>query len=377
MSYRHLSLLVCALFISPARAAFPVPPLPSIDARAYLLMDYQSGIIIAQKNADQKMEPASLTKMMTIYAVAGELRAGRVSLRDEVTVSEKAWRMTGSRMFIEVGKKVSIEDLMKGDIVQSGNDASVALAEYVSGSEEMFVALMNHHAEALGLKNTGFVNSTGLPHDAHFTTAHDIATLSAALIREYPAIFKLFSLREFTYNGIRQANRNKLLFRDGTVDGIKTGYTDSAGFCLAASASRDGRRLISVVMGASDEERRASASLMLLNYGFRFFENHRLFAAGESVHSVKIWKGETDSLQLGLQQDLYVTFPRGAYDNVNAAVDVNSPIVAPLTQGQQLGTLRVTLGERELATRPLFTLNAVAEAGAIDRFIDEVKLLFQ
>jgi D-alanyl-D-alanine carboxypeptidase (penicillin-binding protein 5/6) len=377
MQYRNLLLLALTVCAPQAHSVVSVPPLPQLDARAYLLMDYQSGRVIVHKNADQQMEPASLTKMMTIYAVASEIREGRVSLNDEVIVSEKAWRMTGSRMFIEVGKKVSIEDLMKGDIVQSGNDASVALAEHVSGSEEMFVVLMNQHAGELGLKDTHFVNSTGLPHSSHLTSARDIAALSAALIREFPAVFKIFSTKEFTYNGIKQQNRNKLLFKDESVDGIKTGYTDSAGFCLAASASREGRRLISVVMGASDGEARATSSLTLLNYGFRFFENHRLFAAGESVHTAKIWKGETDSLKLGLERDLYVTIPVGGYESVDAAVDVQSEILAPMSQGEKLGTLRVTLADKELSNRPLLSLNAVAEAGVFSRLVDEVKLWFQ
>ncbi len=362
--------LVCA-------APPPPPPLPNIEANAYFLMDYQSGAVIAEKNSRQMMEPASLTKIMTIYVVASELRDGRIKRDDQVSVSEKAWKMLGSRMFIEVGNQVRLDDLMKGDIVQSGNDASVALAEHVSGSEEIFAAVMNQHALKLGLTDSNFLNSSGLPNAEHVTSAHDVAILSAAMIREFPDVYKMFSIREFTFNNIKQNNRNRLLFKDDSVDGIKTGYTKSAAYCLAASAIRNGRRLISVVMGAPSEALRTKASLALLNYGFRFYETRRLFKSGETVNSVKIWKGKHDALDLGLLRDLYVTVPVGHYDSLKAAVDLDAKLIAPIDKGQTIGTLRVTLDEREVATRRVVSLHEVASGNVVSRLLDEIKLIFE
>ena len=355
----------------------PPPPIPSINASAYLLMDFHSGVIVAEKNSRQVMEPASLTKIMTIYVVANELRDRRIKLNDQVPVSERAWRMSGSRMFIEVGEHVSLEELMKGDIVQSGNDASVALAEYVSGSEEIFAAVMNQHAARLGLTDSNFANSTGLPDDSHLTSARDVALLSARLISEFPDIYKMFSIREFTYNDIKQHNRNRLLFRDDSVDGVKTGYTKSAGYCLVASAVRDGRRMISVVMGAPSEVTRTTASLALLNYGFRFYETRRLFKAEETISSVKIWKGERDSLDLGLSKDLYVTVPVGHYADLKAAVDLDAKLVAPISKGEAVGTLRVTSDEREIVTKPVVSLHEVSSGNVLARLLDEIQLLFE
>jgi len=363
-------------FAAQAPAA-PIPGPPRLDARAYVLMDFDSGSVIAEKDKNAPMEPASLTKIMTIYAVARELELKTLSLDDEVTVSEKAWRMPGSRMFIEVGKKVRLEDLMMGDIIQSGNDASVALAEHVSGTEDVFAALMNQHAERLGMSSTNYVNSTGLPHPEHITSAYDIALLSRALIREFPDIYSWFSIREFTYNGIKQNNRNRLLSRDETVDGIKTGYTENAGFCLAASAARDGQRLISVVMGTESDNGRLKSSQALLNYGFRFFETHKLYGPQESVTDVRVWKGDTDRIDLGLSEALYVTIPRGQYENLDATMSIDSRIIAPIAVGKQLGTLEVKLGTEAVAQRPLLALGAVKEGGTLERLIDQVQLLFE
>lgn len=360
-----------------AGAALPVPPPPTIDASAWVLMDHQSGAIIAGRNENERAAPASLTKIMTIYTVANELREGHASLDDEVLVSEKAWRTKGSRMFIEVGNRVRLEDLMKGDIIQSGNDASVALSEHLSGSEEVFAALMNQHARRLGMEGTNFVNSTGLSHDEHYSTARDVAILSAALIREFPHVYRWFSEREFTWNGITQPNRNRLLFRDPSVDGIKTGYTEAAGYCLAASAQRDGRRLIAVVMGAASAAARTEAASALLNYGFRFFETHRVYGAHEAVTETRIWKGETQRLALGLIEDLYVTTARDRYEDLDARIDLPAQILAPVEAGQALGTLVIVLDGEEIERRALVALNTVAAGGIVTRMLDEVRLLFE
>lgn len=367
--------VVCSLAV--ADEPLPPPPPPSIEARAYVLMDFHSGEILAERAAGDRVEPASLTKIMTIYTVAAELHAGRIALDDEVLVSEKAWRTGGSRMFIEVGDRVRVEDLMKGDIIQSGNDASVALAEYVSGTEEVFAALMNQHAQRLGLAGTHYVNSTGLPHPEHYTTAMDVAKLSAALIRDFPEIYAWFSELEFTWNGIKQPNRNRLLRRDDSVDGIKTGYTEAAGYCLAASAARDGRRLIAVVLGAGSDAARTRAASALLSYGFRFFETHRLYAAGEPVTRVPVWKGEQAAVAAGLDADLYVTVPRGHYERLDAQLSLEPRLIAPVAAGDRLGTLAVTLGGEEIAVRPLLALEELPAGGLLTRMLDEVRLWFQ
>ena len=274
--------LLLSLFTLTAGAAPPVPAPPAVAASGHLLIDMHSGRVLAENNADARLEPASLTKIMTAYVAFRELRHGKLKLDDQVLISEKAWKEPGSRMFIEVGKRVSVENLLKGMIIQSGNDASVALAEHIAGSEETFAGLMNDHARRLGMLNSHFVNATGLPHADHYTTPHDIALVTAATIREFPDLYKLYSDKEFVWNNIHQANRNLLLARDSSVDGVKTGHTESAGYCLVASAEREGMRLISVVMGTTSENARAKETLSLLNYGFRFYETHRLYGAGET-----------------------------------------------------------------------------------------------
>ena len=354
-----------------------VPAAPKIAAKGYILLDYHSGYVLSQDNADERMEPASLTKLMTAYAVFYELRQGHIKLSDSVRVSEKAWRTPGSRMFIEVGSRVPVEQLLKGLIIQSGNDAAVALAEYVAGSEDAFVALMNEHAHNLGLKNTHFANATGLPHPNHYSTAHDLARLGAALIREFPQYYSYYSTKKFTYNNITQYNRNKLLWRDDRVDGMKTGHTDSAGYCLASSAKHGDMRLVAVVMGTASENARARESEKLLSYGFRFFETHELYAADKPLKNMRIWKGATDSLALGLKKPLYVTVPRGRYDSLNASLTVENSIIAPAHKGQQFGTVNVRLGDDTLAKRPLVALQDVPEGGLWQRMVDNVMLLFQ
>lgn len=367
------------MLLSFAAAAAPpaVPAPPPIDARAYLLQDFHSGRVLAEKNADERMEPASLTKMMTVYVVFSELEEGHIALSDKVHVSEKAWKTPGSRMFIEVGSEVSVEDLLKGDIVQSGNDASVALAEYVAGSEASFAEIMNQYASRLGMNGSHFVNATGLPADGHYTTARDMATIAQALIRDFPDFYKLFSIKQYTYNGITQYNRNRLLWSDESVDGLKTGYTESAGYNLVSSASRDEMRLVSVVMGAGDEKARVRYSQSLLGWGFRFFETHRLYAAKQPLTRVRVWKGELEDIGMGLQHDLWITVPRGQYDKLSANLEVDKDIVAPVHEGETHGTVKVTLGDSDVTQRPLVALQSVAEGSLWQRLSDHVRLMFQ
>ena len=378
---RSSQLLLVLLFVALAgpfrAAAAPVPSGPSVAAVSHVLQDFHSGHVLDEHDADKRAEPASLTKMMTTYVVFQELREGNVRLREQVRISEKAWRMQGSRMFIEVDKYVSVEDLLKGMIVQSGNDASVALAEHVAGSEDAFAQLMNQYAKRMGMKGSHFVNSTGLPHPEHYTTARDMAILSSALIRDFPDEYQWHAVKEFSYNGITQHNRNKLLWRDETVDGIKTGHTESAGYCLAASALRDSMRLIAVLMGARSENARAAETQKLLNYGFRFYETHQLYKANEPVSQVRLWKGELDTLDVGLTGNLYVTVPRGQYKKLNASMQMDGNVIAPVSQGQGVGALRVTLGERELAQRPLVSLQNVREGTLWRRLSDHVMLMFE
>lgn len=323
------------------------------------------------------MEPASLTKLMTVYVVLSELEQGDIQLDDLARVSEKAWRTPGSRMFIEVDKQVSVEELLKGVIVQSGNDASVALAEFVAGDEVAFSQLMNHYVQRLGMLNTHFVNATGLPDPEEYTTARDMAILARAIVRDFPTFYEWHSIRQYEYNGITQYNRNKLLWRDDTVDGLKTGYTSSAGYCLVASAKRDGMRLISVVLGSQSEKTRAQESQTLLNYGFRFFETHRLYQAQEPLAKVRVWEGTLPQVDVGLEDDLYITVPRGRYDQLNGNMQLKPEIKAPLDKGQTLGTAVVSLGEEPMAERPLVALQGVAEGSLWQRLTDQVRLYFQ
>ena len=381
MTLTSRCLALFAIFLLPLGQAWGgpmlVPSPPSVKATSYLLIDYDSGQVLADKDADMRVEPASLTKMMTAYVVLHELKAGTIKESDEVTVSEKAWRTPGSRMFIEVGKKVPVGTLFKGMVIQSGNDASVALAEYIAGSEETFAELMNEQARRLGLNNTHFVNATGLPHEDHYTTAADLARIATALIREFPEHYGLYSEKQFTYNNITQYNRNKLLWRDKSVDGIKTGHTESAGYCLVTSAKRNGMRLISVVLGTDSENARAKISQSLLNYGFRFFETHKLYEAGQPITRARVWKGEQDQLPLGLGQDFYVTIPRGQYRKLKPVMELAARITAPVSRGQTLGTVAVTLADQTLASRPLLALDTVAEAGLWGRLVDGVQLMFE
>lgn len=366
---------LAALTIHAEPVIIPAPP--AINAISYMVMDYNSEQILVEKNIDERLPPASLTKIMTVYVAGQELKSGKIRLDDKVKVSEKAWRMEGSRMFIEVGKEVSVEDLLHGVIIQSGNDASVALAEYISGSEDVFASIMNNNAVQLGMTNSHFVNSTGLPDEQHYTTARDLAILSKALIRDFPEIYELHSVREFTFNGIKQHNRNRLLSIDQTVDGIKTGHTKDAGYCLVASAKREDMRLISVIMGAEGTSARTSSSQSLLNYGYRFYETRKLYGANETITTAKIWKGETDTIELGIDHDLYVTAGRGQFDNLNTTFDIDPEIKAPVNQGEKHGTLKVSYAGKQLATDSLVALQSVKEGSMFVRMKDNVQLLFQ
>lgn len=374
----QLTLLGIALFTFNTQAGVTVvPAAPKVSASSYILMDFDSGQILASDNIDEQLPPASLTKIMTVYVTAHELEAGRISLEDEITVSEKAWKMEGSRMFIEVNKKVKVADLLKGIIVQSGNDASVAMAEHISGTEEVFAQLMNQHAKRIGMSSSMFANSTGLPADNHFTTARDLALLARTLIAEFPEIYELHSIREFTFNDIKQSNRNNLLWRDPSVDGIKTGHTEAAGFCLVASAKREDMRLISVVMGTGGSEARIKASQSLLNYGFRFFETHKLYEANQVITSAKVWKGETESVDLGIRETLYITIPATRYKDLKAEVTPDGQLNAPINTGEQRGTLSVSLDDKEIVSMPVVTLNAVKAGSFFKQIKDEIQLLIQ
>jgi len=368
-------LLIMSFTAVQAGAITPSPSAPSVAAKAYTLVDYNSGRVLAEQNSEERLPPASITKLMTSYVVSHELHAGNIGLDDEVLISEKAWRMVGSRSFIEVNTKVSVEALLRGMIVQSGNDAAVALAEHIAGSEETFAQMMNQYAQQLGMFNTNYRNATGLPDPEHYTTAHDIALLSAALIRDFPEHYKWYSEKEFTYNGITQHNRNKLLWRDNSVDGLKTGHTDAAGYCLAASAVRSDMRLVSVVLGTRSENARAQETQKLFNYGFRFFETHQLYKAGEAITTSKVWKGAERELALGLAEPLSVTVPRGRYNDLVATTNLQQPIIAPVAQGTTLGEVTITLGDEVIAKQSLVAINAVEQGSWWRRLIDEILLL--
>lgn len=375
----RLNALLLMLFYAGASFAIdvPVPAPPPVPGTSYFLIDFHSGHEVASKNADERLEPASITKLMTAYISFNAIANGNLALDEQVTVSNKAYRAVGSRMFIEERKRVTVEDLLQGMIIQSGNDASIALAEHIAGSEETFAELMNQYAEQMGLSGTNYQNATGLPGDEHYSTPRDIAMLAMALIRDFPEYYRWYKIKEYTYNGITQHNRNTLLWRDDSVDGIKTGYTDSAGYCLAASAMRNGTRLISVVMGTKTEKSRADATQALLNYGFRFYETHALYEADTAITNTKVWKGADREVELGVKEKIFVTIPRGHYDSLRAEMDLNTLILAPVTRDTEIGTIRISLGDEVLRTAPLYPLRAVETGGVIRRAIDEVMLWFE
>ena len=360
----------------PAAAPTPIPPPPELKARSYILIDHDSGRVLAALDPDSRQEPASLTKLMTAYGVFRALKEGRIKLDDMVTISEHAWKQEGSRMFVEVGKQVSVENLVQGMIVQSGNDATVALAEHVAGTEPTFVQMMNTYAKELGMTGSNFTNTPGMPDPEHYTTARDAAILSSALIHEFPEYYRWYAQREFTWNGITQQNRNGLLWRDPSVDGVKTGHTESAGYCLVASAKRDGMRLVSAVLGTESMRAREDANAALLNYGFNFFETKRLYAAGEPLTTAPVWKGATRTVGLALQRDLYVTGQRGQVGNVRAEFELPDQLVAPLTADQPIGKASIVVDGATIATHDLYPSEAVPAGGFFRRVTDTVRLWF-
>ena len=362
---------------TPAPAApITIPTAPQIDARTYIVVDYRTDKILAAKDPAARVEPASLTKLMTAYIVFQELAAGKLKLDEPVTVSEHAWRSEGSRTFIELGKPVSVQDLILGMIVQSGNDATIALAERIAGTEETFAQMMNANAKRLGMSGSHFENSSGLPAPEHYTTARDLSLLAGAMIREYPQYYKWFSVREFEHNGIKQQNRNGLLEKDPTVDGLKTGHTDSAGFCLVTSALRDGMRLISVVMGSASMKARENASAALLNYGFTFYDTKLVVKGGTVLATARVWKGQSASADLGIKEDLYLTLPRGGAVGLKTSTEVQPRLIAPLSQDATVGSLRVFAGSQTLQTIPLHPLKSVGAGGWWRRLIDTIRLWF-
>ena len=372
-----LKTLLIIPFIFSAYAEEPrfyIPEAPSIAAKAYILMDHNSGIILAANNENEKRSPASLTKLMTSYVVFKRLKEEFITLDDEVKISEKAWRTGGSKSFIEVGKMIKLEDLLQGMIIQSGNDASVALAEHVAGSEGTFVLFMNDYAQQIGMENTRFENASGLPHDDQYTTAKDIALLSSAMIRDFPVYYKWYSQKEFTYNNITQTNRNKLLFTDSTVDGLKTGWTQKAGYCLVTSANRVDMRLISVVLGSDSPAIRTSETEKLLDYGFRFFETQ---SVNDISHQVRVYKSEKANIKVGVADSSYLTLPRNQFRYTTQTINLNQDLIAPISQGEQVGELVVSFNDQNIATLPLIALENAAEAGFISKMIDTIKLLFR
>ena len=368
---------VLCLLLASATAfaqAQPVPAPPVIGATSYLMIDAKSGHELASLEPDTPVPPASLTKLMTTYVVLHAVADGQITLEDEVTVSEKAWRMQGSRMFIEVGNRVRVSDLLLGVIVQSGNDASVALAEYVAGSEEVFAQMMNQYAQALGMNSTHFVNSTGWPDDEHYSSARDLAILARALIEEFPEHYAWHAIKEFQWGDITQPNRNRLLWRDDSVDGLKTGHTKAAGYCLVASAKRGDMRVIAVVLGMSSDKARVDGTQALINYGFRFFETHLLYKAGEEITRTRVWKSANESSPLGVMEDLYITVPRGTYDSLESVHNMPSIIEAPVATGQPLGEIRVSLNGEDLLLEQLRALEDNPSGSFWQRTVDSVML---
>ena len=357
--------------------AAPVPPPPQLNARSFILIDGDSGRVLAALDPDSRQEPASLTKLMTAYAVFHALQEGRIKLTDMVTISENAWKQEGSRMFVEVGKQVSVENLIQGMIVQSGNDATVALAEFVGGTEPTFVQMMNNYAKQLGMTGSHFTNSAGMPDPEHYITARDAATLADAVISEYPEYYKWYSQREFTWNGITQQNRNGLLWRDPTVDGVKTGHTESAGYCLIASSKRDGMRLVSVVLGTDSMKAREDASAALLNYGYNFFETKRVYSAGQPLTTARVWKGAAPEVGLALKRDLFITGQRGHVGSVQAEFELPELLVAPLSTSTAIGKVKVVVDGATVATYDLYPAQDVPAGGFFRRAVDSVRLWFK
>ena len=360
-----------------AQSPAPLVPPPAIAARSFVLLDFHSQQALASQTADERVEPASLTKLMTAYLTFAALRQKQIQPTQVVPVSERAWKAEGSRMFIEPNKPVTVEELMRGMIVQSGNDACIALAELISGGEEAFVRAMNAQARKLGMKNTNFMNATGLPNPQHYSTAQDLALLTVAIIREFPDYHPLYSMKEYRYNNITQANRNRLLWSDPTVDGMKTGYTENAGYCLITSAKRGERRLISVVLGTATESARASESQKLLNYGFQYYDSVKLYEKNQPVASLPVWKGAANAVKAGFLNDLFVSLPKGRADKMKATLESRQPLLAPIAAGQQIGVMKLMLDGKPYAELPVVALEDIALAGIFGRGWDSIRLLFK
>lgn len=374
--FRFTFVVLCFFSITQAIHAKKLIKLPEIEAESYLLIDFHSQRVLASKKADERVEPASITKLMTAYVIYKEMEKGNVSEKDSVLISEKAYRMKGSRMFIEVGKKVPLKRLMSGLIIQSGNDAAIALAEHVAGTEAAFVEKMNSAAEKLKLVNTHFVNATGWPNGEHYSTANDLAKLAQTVISKYPKHYELYKVKEYGYNGIQQYNRNKLLWLDPTVDGVKTGHTDSAGFCLVASANRNGMRLISVVLGAKNIKNRADASQQLLEFGYRNFETHKLYKGGGVLQNVKIWKGSEKMLPIGFIKDFYMTVPKNSFERLQGNIEYMSDVDAPVHRGDEIGKVIIKDGDNVVLQTPLVALNNVESGSVWRKITDGVQKVF-
>jgi D-alanyl-D-alanine carboxypeptidase (penicillin-binding protein 5/6) len=372
-----VSVLLVAAQAGAEDTAAPLPALPKVSFKSHYLVDFTTDRVLAANDADVQLPPASLTKLMTAYVVFGALQSGRIRLDDRAHVSEKAWRQGGTRMFIDVNSDVGIEDLLRGLLIQSGNDAAVALAEHTAGSVDAFVEEMNAAAKALGMDNSMFRNPHGLPARGHYTTAHDLALLAKAIIGEFPDFYSLYAEREFSYNGIAQHNRNALLWRDPSVDGMKTGYTAAAGYCLVTSAVRDGMRLIAVVLGAPSARIRNDGAQKLLEYGFGNFETHKLYSAGQAIDNARVWGGEAEFTGLGLTEDVYVTIPRGAYAKLAAKMDVVAQLAAPLVRGTPVGEVKVSFAGEPVVTSPLVVLSSVIDGGVWARMRDELQHLWE
>lgn len=385
-----LAVFLATLFVSapvladPANPVIPVatqptqptftPSAPNLEATGYILIDATSGKVIAEKNSEQRLPPASLTKLMSMYILSSALKNGSVHPDDKVRISTKAWKSEGSRMFVKVGDEVPLKDLMRGVIVHSGNDATVALAEHVAGSEESFTTLMNQQAKLLGMNNSHFTDSTGLPNPDHYSTAHDLAILSQAYIKNFPEDYAMYSDKWFTYNSIKQPNRNRLLWRFQYADGLKTGHTNEAGYCLVGSAKKDGMRLISVVLGEPNDNARTEDSIRLLTYGFRFFETHKIYDATAPVVQARVWEGQKSEVPLGVAEDMYVTVPTGQFKKLQASLQLNNPLKAPVVKGQSYGNINIMLGNTVIATKPLVALANDPQGGMLRRAADAVRM---
>ena len=373
-----LSATTLALSSAAQAESAQIAPPPNLAVKAYLLKDFNSNYVIASQNSSMRIEPASLTKIMTAYLAFKALKNGHLSLTQTLPVSELAWKVEGSKMFIEPNKPVTVDELLHGTIIQSGNDSSIALAEGIAGTEPQFADMMNKEAARLGMKNTHYMNATGLPDAQHFTTADDLATLATALIRDFPDQYqRLYSVKEYTYNKITQPNRNRLLWADPNVDGMKTGHTETAGYCLIASAKRDGTRRISVVLGAPTDSARASESQKLLNYGFQYFDSKLVYKQGQSINQLKVWKGTENQVASTVANDLFVTVPKGDYANVKAVMSSTQPLIAPIKKGQVIGSVKFTLNGKTIEERSLVAAKSVDGAGILGRAWDSIKLLMQ